>query len=350
MAELRTILLLPPHLTLSDTPSNLPLLTALQSLLNVSYTKTCGAQPDIFTTPFLRIADPSQFADVIGAEGFTVVVVLAVKNAISGDERRGEDVNDKESEGKDAIENIEVVAAGSVKAFGDGDITQYTQWSKNFGGKEWEEAQRKKTAAASEEPHHHRGLPPAAVVEQTDQRSEKIRRSEIKYEITAFGVSLTQQSRGLGARVLKDIEWLLGSKSESDTGTAIVPTRLNFAREVDAPLFSGVLRNGSGEQIHGIDLDKLKEIFNSDNHITDRTGGYSASTPSSASDLGLGESCMTGQQQLLSRNLVLICVRELGTEAYYHRRGYVSIWSGPVPVGMWDCKVECTMVYMEKRL
>ena len=45
--------------------------------------------------------------------------------------------------------------------------------------------------------------------------------------------------------------------------------------------------------------------------------------------------------------LVLMAIRELGNEAYYQKRGFSTAWTGTVPVGMWDCRKECTMVYME---
>jgi hypothetical protein len=42
-----------------------------------------------------------------------------------------------------------------------------------------------------------------------------------------------------------------------------------------------------------------------------------------------------------------MAIRELGNETYYQKRGFNTAWSGTVPVGMWDCRKECTMVYME---
>jgi hypothetical protein len=44
-------------------------------------------------------------------------------------------------------------------------------------------------------------------------------------------------------------------------------------------------------------------------------------------------------QDAAKPKLVLMAVRELGIESYYQRRGFRTVWTGTVPVGMWDCKM-----------
>ena len=55
-------------------------------------------------------------------------------------------------------------------------------------------------------------------------------------------------------------------------------------------------------------------------------------------------------QDTAKPKLVLMAIRELGNETYYQKRGFRTVWSGTVPVGMWDCRKDCTMVYMEMDL
>ncbi|KAG9508268.1 hypothetical protein J7337_001832 [Fusarium musae] len=168
------ILLLPKHVT--PTPFNLPLLKAIQKVLNDSYTATYCAYPEIFGTSHLRMADPAQLADIIGADGFTIVLVRVT------------------SDGADQQPQLcEVLATGSVKDFGEGDVETYAQWSKNRSGSEWE--------SQVENRGHSGGT--------TGRRAEEVQ----KFEVTAFAVSPHCQAAGLGAQVLSEIKWLVSSDS-----------------------------------------------------------------------------------------------------------------------------------------
>ncbi len=159
---------------------------------------------------------------------------------------------------------------------------------------------------------------------------------DIKYEITVFAVSPLHQGLGLGARVLQAIEWLV--RKVPPEMAHLATRRVDLARPANAPLLLDACL--TGDQLRtltkGIDLDKLKEKYKT---MVSATGTL---TESSVPSVPLYESTKP--------KLVLMGIRELGTEDYYKRRGYKSIWSGTVPVGMWDCKEECTMVYMEKEL
>jgi hypothetical protein len=105
---------------------------------------------------------------------------------------------------------------------------------------------------------------------------------------------------------------------------------LECARRGDVPLLERV-GLGDGGAIEGIDLEGLRRR----EECTRERGEERQAN-------GLeGE-------EIMKTKLVLMGIRELGNEDYYQRRGYRSVWSGKVPVGMWDCKEECTMVYMEK--
>ncbi|PVH96781.1 hypothetical protein DM02DRAFT_103006 [Periconia macrospinosa] len=277
--KLISLLLFQPQLVVS--PSTLPFLKGIQDLLNTSYTATYCAHPEIFGTSHLRVADPAQIADIIGDDGFTVVVLL---------------VNEEDG-------YAEIVATGSVKNFGDGDVESYAQWSKNLSGTHW--AEKAKENDKSEKDLNHK----TSLHEKKDE--------EIKYEVTAFAVSTEHQSMGLGARVLKEIEWL----ASADTHGVL---RIDRVRENTAHTSEFRLRNSSEDGcIQGINIDQLKSDISS----------ISTTLPTAKKS-----------------RLVLMGIRELGNEAYYQRRGWKSVWSGTVPVGMWDCKQECTMVYMEKDL
>jgi hypothetical protein len=87
-------------------------------------------------------------------------------------------------------------------------------------------------------------------------------------------------------------------------------------------------------QIDGIDLDNLKQSY--------QQGSQDFDT--------LTEVVLDAGVSRKEPRLVLMGIRELGNEAYYERPGYKSVWAGVVPVGMWDCLEERTMVYMEKEL
>lgn len=280
MNAILPILLLPEHV--KPTPSNLPLLKAIQRVLNDSYTATYCTHPEIFGTSHLRMADPAQLADIIGADGFTIVLVRAT------------------SDGADQQPQFcEVLATGSVKDFGAGEVETYAQWSKNRSGSEWE----------PQGGYH--GRSGGA----TERRTEEVR----KFEVTAFAVSPHCQAAGLGAQVLREIKWVVGSDGHG-------PRLRNITAEGAAVIHGlGLSDSVTTFPLQGIDLKRQKDVM--------------ANAKIRLSDEDI--------QETAKSKLVLMAIRELGNEAYYERRGFKTAWSGTVPVGMWDCRKECTMVYME---
>jgi GNAT superfamily N-acetyltransferase len=265
MANLNSILLLPRHVTPTET--NLPLLKSIQKLLNDSYTETYCAHPEYFGDSHVRVADPAQIADIIGDQGFTVILVNTTK---------------KES----GEEHAQVMATGSVKDFGDGDLESYAQWSKNLSGSQWAAGDTSKVQKKSKAEDATTGA---------------------KLELTAFAVSPDFQAAGLGVQILQDIEWIIASGVHKSNHL------------------------GKDQIVSG--LGKMESTTYSN------WNGYSVDD--------LRKSSLSSELQHKPL-LVLIVIRELGTEGYYQRRGFKPVWSGPIPIGMWDCKQECTMVYMEK--
>ena len=164
------------------------------------------------------------------------------------------------------------------------------------------------------------------------------------YELQALAVSPKHQSLGLGARVLKIIEWLL-CKDGDDI--------IDFAREVDerssssfieARLMSSSMKSEVGGRVYGIDLDKLKNFF-------DQTRRADILAKSEAERLETDDASgvdMASSSSLAERKIVLVAIREIGNEDYYLRRGYRSIGTGILPLGTWGSEAECTTVYMEK--
>lgn len=276
------ILLLPEHVT--PAPSNLPLLKAIQKVLNDSYTATYCTHPEIFGTSHVRMADPAQLADIVGADGFTIILVRVT------------------SEGADQQPQLcEVLATGSVKDFGEGEVETYAQWSKNRSGSEWE------TQVET------RGGRSGGTTER--RAAEDVQ----KFEVTAFAVSPHCQAAGLGAQVLREIKWLVASDANGP--------RLRNITAKNAALIHGLGLSGSTPTIplQGIDLNRQKDMI----------AGVKIRTPEEKI------------HDTVKSKLVLMAIREIGNEAYYQRRGFSTAWSGTVPVGMWDCRKECTMVYME---
>jgi GNAT superfamily N-acetyltransferase len=278
--KIRSLLLLPCQI--KPTPSNSLLLTQLKNILNRSYTATYCAQPAIFGTNHVRIADSSQIADIIGPDGFTIALIM-------------------NKQGAEILENFEIVATASVKNFGDGDIKEYFKWTKNIGGRQWAD----KSGTIREEQGR---IGPSAT-------------TSAKPEIAALGVHPDYQKLGLGVKMMKEIEWLLtnfapgGATNEGGfEGLICLPK--------DAPLLEGVYLKQDRESMRtvGIDLDALRQ------QTSTKNGGG------------------------VSRTVVLTCVRELGNEVYYEKRGYKTLHTAAVPVGMWDARQECTMAYMEKQL
>lgn len=257
------VLLLPGHLT--PTIAHLPLLRSVQILLNESYAKAYGAYSKLYSKTFSRITDLDQIAAIVGETGFMVILVALARDSRS----------------------CKVVATGSVKSFGEGDIEKYAKWRHSVNG----------TQSLSQD---------------EDQ--------EPKYEFGAFGVSPGYQSSGLGARVLKEIEWLLLSRTfglnlqQDLIGSTAFVDGLQIGNE------TGVL------PLDGINIDALKKEYK-----------------------GSKRSLVVGQGTKLPK-LALLCIKNVGSEPYYIRRGFSSVWEGPVPVGMWGNKKECITVYMEKEV
>lgn len=324
--KLRTILLFPPHV--SPNPTTLPLLTALQSLLNVSYTARYCTRPDIFGISHLRLVDPATFADIIGADGFTIII-LAVTS--EGSQSRAETSDHDKGNAARKSKVMEIVATCSVKAVDDEYIRKHPQWVPHAAQekKGRNNADSNSISAASKELdeklqalYHQRQNPPRV------------------HELCAFAVSPAHQGLGLGASILRTVEWLLGSDS---VGV------LDVARGMDMPFTLGEFLLSSvqiekGAKVYGVDLDEVKNVFGQ---------GRNADVTASEGKI-LEQDAANGVETSLSqcghRRLVLFAIRELGNEGYYQRRGYRSISIGTLPLGTWGSFAECTMVCMEKSI
>lgn len=207
------------------------------------------------------------------------------------------------------------MATGSVKDFGDVEPGAYVERSRESRAKEWgaREREREEVEDAGREGEDGRGEDDGekevgAIVLGSEAGAEQVK----KFEITGFGVAVGEGKRGLGARVLALIEEVVergwyGDWLEEKVGKG------EFVVED--------VRIG-GARVEGVDLRKLEGIGSND-------GGKPG--------------------QVVKRpDVVLMCVRELGTEAYYAKRGYKSVADGTISTGMWGCKKDCTWVYMEK--
>lgn len=321
--RLRTVLLFPPHV--SPNPTTLPLLTALQSLLNVSYTATYCTRPDIFGTSHLRLADPANFADFIGVDGFTVAI-FAVKSDMTLSQ--AENSNDIEGDAAMEGEVVELVATGSVNAVDDEDIRKHAQW-----------APRAKRAAQE------RDLESNSLSTASEELNQKLQalyherqNPPLIHELCAFAVSPAHQGLELGAHVLEAIEWLLSSD-----GAEV----LDFARGVDASFYPredllSSFQIERGGRVHGIDLDKVETLFDQ------RRSANVAVSGAKRLENDAVDGVERSASQLSRRKLVLVAIRELGNEEYYQRRGYKSLGTGTLPLGTWGSRAECTTVYMEK--
>jgi hypothetical protein len=117
--------------------------------------------------------------------------------------------------------------------------------------------------------------------------------------------------------VLKEIEWLL---TGGNFGAKLHQIQLEGSHFVDAFQISD---EKGAFHIHGYNIDVLKR---------------------------LPQFAPTSAQSAKLPKLVLLCIKDVGSEPYYIRRGFKSLWEGPVPVGMWGNKKECTTVYMEMEL
>lgn len=243
-------------------------------------------------------------ADIIGDDGFTIALLLVKELTEDGDEL------------------VEVVATGSAKNFGAGDVEKYAEWSKNVSGTQWAAESNERTSNTE--------------VNVASQQTTDNGQEDMRLEITAFAVSPLHQGLGLGARVLSVIEWLVSRFAPADLR---IMGRPGLIRIANPPAFKGAAlpstTSHQGCPTIGIDVDILKLSLEE---------GSQTSPPVIEETSGAG---VYGEKL---PKLVLMCIRELGNENYYKRRGYKSVWAGVVPVGMWDCLEECTMVYMEKEL
>ena len=330
--KLRMILLFPPHLSPNST--TLPLLIALQSLLNVSYTATYCTRPDIFGSSHIRLADPAKFADFIGADGFTIAIF-----AVQSDQRQRatDDNRDDGVDPKGDGELVEIVATGSVKAVDDEDVRRRAQQHAPRAGRV---ARERNDSGCSSEPI-------STNSEELDEKLQAVYRERqnpyLVHELQAFAVSPTHQGLGLGARVLNTIEWLLGSHGDEV---------LNFARGVNAPSFlqarlssSWSLQNENGGRVHGVDLDEVLNLFGQN-----RDAGFTASEAKQLEKDAANGVATLSSSRWSHRKVVLVAIRELGNEEYYLRRGYKSLGIGILPLGTWSSNAECTTVFMEKSI
>lgn len=329
--KLRTILLFPPHVF--PNPTTFPLLTALQSLLNTSYNAAYCTRPDIFGQGHLRLPDASKFADLIGADGFTIIIC-----AVKSDHRR-HPTTSSDDDGLDAKGDgqlLEIVATGSVKPVDDEDIRRQAQQRllpagraaqvKGEGGKKGSDFGS--FSAASEE-----------LNDKLQALYHERQNPRHIHELKGFAVSPTHQGLGLGTQVLRTVEWLLGSAGVE---------ALEFANGADAPLFLGPrlessVRSETGAEVHGIDLDEVKNIVFGQNGKMHVAGSEAACLGKDAAN---GKE--TSSSQLGHRTLALVAVREIGNDAYFQRRGYKSLKTGVLPSGTWESYAEFTTVYMER--
>lgn len=280
MDEYKSILLLPEHVVAS--PANLPLLKDTQTVLNEAYKKTYCARSDIFGDDHVRLADPAQFADLVKGDGF-MVVVLRIEPTSAG--------------GGGGLRTAQVVATGSVKDFGDGDLESYAEWSENVGGAEWKEKRDRADVKSADEADGKAAVAKGAAVN--------------KFELVGFAVSPRVQAKGLGVRILEDVAWL----------TRVYRPGKGLRHIIDAAGAAGIegVEIGGSMSVQGFDLQKLRDA-----------------------------APQMQMEEARPPTLVLMVIRELGTEAYYERRGFRTKWTGTVPVGMWACLKPCTMVYMER--
>ena len=326
--KLRTLLLFPTHVSLNTT--TLPLLSALQSLLNISYTATYCTHPDIFGTSHLRLADSTQFADLIGADGFTIVIFI-VKN----DQRQytTESSRDDSVDPDEDDQLVEMVATGSVKAIDNEDVRRRGQQrivQARDGRRNDLDSNSNSVSTAPNE---------------LDQKLQALYHERLNpplvHELRAFAVSPTHQCLGLGTRLLNTIEWLLGSDGVE---------ALNLARGADAPPFLGARlsssKNQKGGQVHGVDLHEVRNTFDQI-RSTGVAAGLEVKRPGKDATNCLKTPSSSPWER---RTLVLSAVRELGNEAYYLRRGYKSLKSVVLPSGTWGSVAEFTLVHMEKTL
>jgi hypothetical protein len=174
---------------------------------------------------------------------------------VSTNEQKGE--GEKGFEGDVGRSVAKVLATGSVKIFGDGDIEQYASWSKNLSGSEWasKEPVRSKIQAPNEDGRSPSGANESRLEERTP-----------KFEVTAFAVSPDHQSLGLGARVLNEIEWLIASSPSGPSGPRFqaLQGRTHPAAEV---LVKGLFVGDSdgsevaGQPVARVDVTKFKEMM-----------------------------------------------------------------------------------------
>ncbi|KAF4555757.1 Hypothetical protein D9617_2g057200 [Elsinoe fawcettii] len=311
--DLIPLLLLPSLLPIS--PSTLPLLSTLQSLLNRSFNHFPTVRPDLFP-PNFRAASPETVAQTPGKEGF---FILLLSPDVNGD--------------------VRVVAMGAVKDFpyrgAEDHVVEVKRfWAQRIAGEgkgkvledvgtvevKGEEVPALPSVVEDEGVRGIRGMNGVSGPQEERKRDEGKGRVK-KFEVTAFGVEPDIQSRGLGKRVLREIRWvnergLFGERIERkiERGHGLVRTWR--------------LRGAEGGEVKGIDLRNLRRTEEERSRSTQN-----------------GQS--PGEDDFEPPELVLMCVRDVGSENYYLKQGFKTVADGTVPVGMWHCKKECTWVYME---
>ncbi|PNS20192.1 hypothetical protein CAC42_5642 [Sphaceloma murrayae] len=279
-------LLLTPSL-LTPTPQRIPLLTSLLTLINASYGANHFSHPHIFDTTHVRAHTPQDITDIPGHQGFTIVL-LETEPGTPDPDLPGTQVR--------------VLATGSVKDFGPGSATEHV--ASALAQMHASSAAAAATATA----------PPRVAGDWRVETVGPVRR----FEVTAFGVDPGAQGRGLGARVMEALEWIVsrGLYGEASPGME------------DGVGVRGLRHRG--EVVEGIDMRLL------------RGGGDGVGR-------GRGSGAVEG---LVSRwtppVLVLTCIVQLGMEKYYSKLGFRTTEGGKAPVGLWGCIGECDWVYMEK--
>jgi len=181
-----------------------------------------------------------------------------------------------------------VLATGSVKNQEEGDVETYAQWSKNRGSNEWKTGQLQCRESSGE-------------VTPKWMSAEEMQKSQV----TAFVMSPHCQAAGSGARVLREIKWLVA-------GDANGGPRLRSITAKNAALICGLTLSDSGTTIkpQGTDLNRQKDIV---------TGVHTRTPEEKIHDPAKSRS-------------VLMAIRGQGKETYYQKRGFSTAWSGAVPV------------------
>ncbi len=190
-------------------------------------------------------------------------------------------------EGESGSEAEELVATGSVRVVDSSSMRLFTRWAgKPTSG-------RNSADARSLSTHYDELIVKLEALERERQDQSPV------YELCAFGVAPGYQGCGVGVRVLEVLEWQVGGAVAG------------FEERRD-------------ERVIGFEVEGVREVRRGD--------------------------AERGEVVSARGKMVLVAIREIGNEGYYRRRGYETIGTGVLPVGTWGSKVECTTVFMEKRV